>query len=147
VRTLSTELSGWIDRRREGGARVYADANVPAGLVSFMRQALRWDVFWVMEQDDLRRASDVEHYRLARQMHRTLITLDHDYLDDRRFPPGESGGVIVVSAPDEEQLARVLRRLDRRVFLTEAEDHPTPLVGRKLRAHPEMPPARRRRRR
>jgi len=86
---------------------------VPAGLVALMRHELRWDVFFVLEQEDLRRASDLEHFRLARQMRRTLVSLDRDYLDDRRFPPAETGGVVVVSAPDEWQLARVLRRVDR----------------------------------
>ena len=36
--------------------RVYADANVPAGLVGYMRGALGWDVLFVIEQADLRRA-------------------------------------------------------------------------------------------
>ena len=43
--------------------RVYADANVPAGLVAFMRGTLRWDVLSVMEHPDLRRARDVEHFQ------------------------------------------------------------------------------------
>jgi hypothetical protein len=54
--------------------RVYADANVPAGIVAFMREKLRRDVLSVMEQPDLRRARDTEHYRLARQLRRTLVT-------------------------------------------------------------------------
>ena len=96
--TLSSALGVHVERW-SGQPRMYADANVPAGLVSFMRRRLRWDVFFVVEQDELRRARDGEHYRLARQLHRTLLTLDHDYFNDRRFPPGDSGGVIVVSAP------------------------------------------------
>ena len=38
-------------------------------------------------------------YRLARQLRRTLITQDRDYLDDRKFPPDQSGGVLVLWAP------------------------------------------------
>src|SRR5262245_11785211 len=115
-----------------------------------MRQVLKWDVFFVMEHDDLRRAPDVHHYRLARQLHRTLVTLDRDYFDDRRFPPAESSGVIVLSAPDERYLARVLRRIDRYVLRPvaagqpEAEDGASavlPLAGRKVHAHPDWPPA------
>jgi hypothetical protein len=150
MRTLSTEL-GALVQRGATGPRIYADANVPAGLVAFMRSELRWDVFFVMEQPDLRRASDIEHYRLARQMRRTLITLDRDYFDDRRFPPAESGGVVVLSAPDERQLARLLRRLDPGPLRPVA---PTPdgvpLAGRNLPANPELPtyrPPRRWRRR
>jgi predicted nuclease of predicted toxin-antitoxin system len=71
------------------------DANMPARLVSLMRTLLKWDVLFVMEHDDLRRAPDGLHFRLARQLHRTLVTLDRDYLDDRKFPPAESAGVLV----------------------------------------------------
>jgi hypothetical protein len=126
---------------------VYADANLPAGLVAFMRTTLRWDVFFVMEHDDLRRATDLRHYRLAREMHRTLITLDRDYLDDRRFPVAEGGGVIVLSAPDTRRFQELLQRLDRRLL---RPDHPEtllppdatldlPLAGRKIHAHPDCP--------
>ena len=63
---------------------------------------LNWDVFSVIEDDALRRATDEEHYQLARKLRRRLISLDRDYFDERRFPMEESGGVIVLSAPDEE---------------------------------------------
>ena len=55
-----------------------------------MRTPLKWDVLFVIEHDDLRRARDDAHYALARQLRRTLITLDRDYLDDRKFPPGRA---------------------------------------------------------
>ena len=111
--------------------RVYADANVPSGLVSFMRDTLKWDVLFVMEHPDLRRARDTEHYRLARQLRRTLITLDRDYLDDRVFPPQQGAGVLVVAAPDERGLAKLLARLDAHLFAADV----LPLDGRKLHAH------------
>jgi hypothetical protein len=85
--TLSSELTDVLVEAG-GRPRVYADANIPSGTVEFMRRTLSWDVFFVLEHEDVRRASDVLHYRLARQMGRTLITLDRDYTDDRRFPPG-----------------------------------------------------------
>ena len=91
-------------------ARLYVDANVPAGLVAFMRTKLQWDVLFVIEHDDLRRARDGEHYRLARDWGRTLLTLDRDYLDDRKFPPGESGGVVVLTAPTESGYEELLDR-------------------------------------
>ena len=81
-----------------------------------MRVTLGWDVLFVLEHDDLRRAPDIEHYRLARQLGRTLVTLDRDYIDDRRFPPAESPGVIVFSAPDERWLRQLLKQADRTVF-------------------------------
>jgi len=88
----------------------------------------------------LRRAPDITHYRLAWQLRRTLVTLDRDYLDDRRFPPGESGGVLVIHAPDERLLSALLGRIDRALFRSAGEDGeaqiiPLPLVGRKMHVH------------
>ncbi|HVL65834.1 MAG TPA: DUF5615 family PIN-like protein [Vicinamibacterales bacterium] len=111
--------------------RVYADANIPSGVVAFMRTRLAWDVFFVLEHDELRRARDVEHYRLARQLGRTLVTLDHDYEDDRLFPAAEGAGVIVFTAPDEIRLRRLLVRADRELFRA-AGATPLPLEGRKV---------------
>ena len=96
-----------------------------------MRQQLKWDVLFVLEHEDLRRARDVEHFRLARQLGRTLVTLDHDYEDDRLFPPAEGAGVIVLSAPDEVRLRRLLTRADREVFRA-AGAPPLPLEGQKI---------------
>jgi hypothetical protein len=146
VGTLSSEL-GPIVGRAATSPRVYADANVPLGLVAFMRRELGWDVFCVMEHDDLRRARDVEHFRRARDMRRTLVTLDRDYIDDRLFPPAESGGVIVLSAPDGPRFERLLRRVDARLL---RPGHPEslldatalvdcPLSGCKVVAHPDWP--------
>src|ERR671919_266177 len=95
--------------------RVYADANIPAGLLTFMRERLKWDVLSVIDHPDLRRARDTEHFRLARQLRRTLITLDRDYLDDREFPPGQGAGVLVIAAPDERGLAKLLHRLNEQL--------------------------------
>jgi hypothetical protein len=90
----------------------------------------------VLEDPSLRRAADVEHYRMAHQLHRTLITLDRDYLDDRRFPPGEGSGVLVISAPDERQFRELVTRVDRVLF--DADDGVRgglPLDRRKLQVH------------
>jgi hypothetical protein len=137
MRTLASELGPHADRIA-GQPRIYVDANVPAGLVAFMRQTLLWDVLFVIEHADLRRARDGEHYRLARQLRRTLITLDRDYLDDRRFPPVESGGVLVLTAPEERGYVGLLRRLDVEVFragVSPGDVGPLPLAGRKLHMH------------
>src|ERR1700693_6364729 len=134
--TLPTELAPHAERLSPH-PRIYADANVPAGIVAYMRGRLQWDVLFVLEEDDLRRAPDLKHYRLAQQLRRTLITMDRDYLDDRRFPPDESGGVLVVQAPDERQLSALLDRLDRALFQADDADDPAPLplVGRKLQVN------------
>jgi len=135
VGTLASELAGRADAGSDQ-PRVYVDANVSATLVGYMRRRLGWDVLYVMEEDDLRRASDLEHFRLARQLRRTLITFDHDFLDDHRFPPAESGGVLVLSAPDESRYRQLVTEVDRRIFRSAVEGEvemrtvPMPLDGR-----------------
>ena len=133
--TLPSELAP-VAERCSPRPRVYADANVPAGLVEFMRLRLQWDVLFVIEEDALRRAPDVKHYRLAQQLRRTLVTMDRDYLDDRRFPPAEGSGVLVINAPDQRQLFALVKRVDRALFRAGAEDPQSlPLAGRKLQVH------------
>ena len=134
--TLSEELGPHAERL-VARPRIYADANVPSGVVAHMRLRLRWDVLFVLEEADLRRAPDVKHYQLAQQLRRTLVTLDRDYLDDRRFPPDVCGGVLVIQAPDERQLAGLLDRINRSLFHAEdaEEPIPLPLAGRKLQVN------------
>jgi hypothetical protein len=132
VGTLSSELAPHAERLSPR-PRVYADANVPAGLVAYMRTLLRWDVLFVLEEEVLRRAPDVKHYQLAQQLRRTLITMDRDYLDDRRFPPEQSGGVLVINAPNERELLLLMKRIDRALFHAEDQEPiPQPLEGKKL---------------
>lgn len=132
--TLYSEL-GPHASRIAAQPRMYVDANVPAGAVSFMRAILRWDVLFVVEDDQLRRARDGEHFRLARQLGRTLISLDRDYLDERRFPRSESGGVLVVTAPDEGRLKTLLKRFDEFIRSGDVPAGPLPLEGRTLHVH------------
>ena len=150
--TLASELGPHVERSATQ-PRMYVDANMPAPFVAFMRDVLHWDVLFVMEHDDLRRARDGEHYRLARQLRRTLITLDRDYLDDRKFPLDESGGVIVLMAPEENGYLKLLKRLDSEIFRPtnperterpEPSEHPErlPLEGRKLHVHVDWSGAR-----
>src|SRR5687768_6418245 len=128
--TLASELGAHAERLTPR-PRIYADANVPAGLVAFMRSALEWDVLFVIEEAALRRAPDVKHYQLAQQLRRTLVTMDRDYLDDRRFPPAEGSGVLVIHAPDERQLFALMKRVDRALFGAGAEEsRALPLAGR-----------------
>ena len=133
MRTLSSELAPHAERLSPR-PRIYADANVPAGIVGHMRLRLGWDVLFVMEEDRLRRAPDQTHCRLAQQLRRTLVTMDRDYLDDKRFPPSEGSGVLVINAPDEQQLTLLLERIDRALFCDDAPI-PLPLAGRKLQVN------------
>ena len=90
----------------------------------------------MLEDEHLRRAPDTRHYQLAQQLRRTLVTLDRDYLDDRRVSPGEGAGVLVVQAPDERGLSSLLARVDRALF--RSPDGPLvalPLDRRKLQVH------------
>ena len=138
--TLSSELGPFVEHI-VNQPRVYADANMPSGVVGYMREKLGWDVLFVIEHDDLRRARDIEHYRLARQLGRTLVTLDRDYLDDRQFPPEEGAGVIVFCAPDERWLRRLLAKMDRELFRV-AEARALPLERRKVEWHIDAEPGR-----
>jgi hypothetical protein len=131
--TLSSELAPLASLHER--PRVYADANLPAGLVAFMRTTLEWDVLFVLEHDDLRRARDTEHFRLAAQLRRTLVTLDRDYLDPVRFPPESGAGVLVVSAPNERGLAALAARIDQALF--RRPELPLPLEGRTLHVFPD----------
>lgn len=133
--TLWSALGPLADSTRH--PRVYADANIPAGLVAFMRDRLGWDVLFVLEQPELRRARDIEHFRLARQLRRTLVTCDRDYLDDRKFPPAEGAGVLVIMAPDRQAFEGLLGRLDEGLLRAAM---PLPLEGRKLHAHSDWMP-------
>jgi hypothetical protein len=133
VGTLSSELAPHAERLTPR-PRIYADANVPAGLVEHMRRRLHWDVLFVLEDEKLRRAPDLAHYRLAQQLRRTLVTMDRDYLNDRRFPPAETCGVLVIQAPDERQLTLLVERIDRALFPPD-EVALLPVVGRKLHLH------------
>jgi hypothetical protein len=110
--------------------RVYVDANLPWGAVVYMRQTLHWDVLFVLEEPELRRASDAQHFERALDLGRTLITLDRDFLDDRKFPPASSPGVVVCIAPDERGLKRVLKDLD--ATLRDGTVGPLPLRGRTI---------------
>jgi hypothetical protein len=135
--TLSSELAP-VAERLSPSPRIYADANVPVRLVAHMRATLGWDVLFVLEEDELRRAPDVKHYRLAQQLRRTLVTLDRDYLDDRLFPPDEGCGVLVIHAPDERQLFALIDRIHRALFQRSDDSIETvtlPLAGRKMHVH------------
>ena len=133
--TLSTELTPYAGRI-PARPRIYADANVPAGLVAHMRETLDWDVLFVVEEEDLRRAPDLKHFRLAAQLRRTLVTFDRDYLDDRRFPPQEGGGVLVIQAPGERELLALIGRVARLLFGAAAPSRPSlPIEGKKLHIH------------
>jgi hypothetical protein len=128
VGTLASELRPLV-AGENAAPRIYADANLPWGAIVLMRRELGWDVLFVLEHDELRRAPDREHFIRARELGRTLITLDRDFGDSRRFPPALSPGVVICSAPDEAALGRLLRHVDRTIVRAAGASDP-PLAGR-----------------
>jgi Domain of unknown function (DUF5615) len=116
--------------------RVYVDANMPNGLVAAMRHTLGWDVLFVLEDPALRRAPDSEHFVRALDLGRTLITLDHDFLNERKFPPALSPGVIICSAPDETGLLHILQYIHR-VLFGDGGAGDLPLRGRTMEITPD----------
>jgi len=123
VGSLSSELRP-IAAELAAAPRVYVDANVPWPVVGFMRQVLRWDVLFVLEEPALRRAPDREHFCRALDLGRTLITLDHDFFDEQKFPLPDSPGVVVCTAPDEGRLKQLLKQLDNRLRVDAALELP-----------------------
>ena len=130
MRTLSSQLAARVGLSTQV-PRMYADANLPAGIVSMMRHELGWDVLFVVEDERLRRAHDRDHFLHALELGRTIVTLDHDFCNDAAFPPALSPGVIVCSVPNETALARVLRYVDRDIFRADGAAD-LPLRGRKI---------------
>jgi predicted nuclease of predicted toxin-antitoxin system len=148
--SLSSELRP-IAARISTAPRVYADANVPANVVAALRRDLGWDVLFVVEDEALRRAPDGRHFTRARDLGRTLVTLDADFLDDRRYPSHESPGVLVCRAPDAAGLIRLLVYAGR-LLLQPPNSSDPPLLGRTIELTPtilqhDANPARRRRHR
>jgi predicted nuclease of predicted toxin-antitoxin system len=135
MRTLASELRT-IAHGLSEAPRVYVDANMPAGVVTAMRQSFGWDVLFVVEHDDLRRASDRSHFARAQELGRTLLTLDRDFSDPRRFPAESGPGVIICSAPDERILIRMLRYIDR--TLLRGSTSGLPLQGRTIILTPDV---------
>jgi hypothetical protein len=129
VGTLSSELKPLV--AASAAPRVYADANLPWAAVAHMRQELRWDVLFVLEHPDLRRATDREHFERARELGRTLITLDRDFEDARRFPPALGPGIVICTVADERVLRRLLQHVDR-ALLRPPDGIDLPLAGRTL---------------
>ena len=88
----------WRPRRASTSTRTCRPASSRSCATSF-----GWDVLFVLEHDDLRRAPDIEHFRRARELGRTL---DHARSRLLRRPP--------VPARPRARRHRLLARLTRR---------------------------------
>jgi predicted nuclease of predicted toxin-antitoxin system len=50
-------------------------------------------------QESLQGSSDRHLYEICCQEQRCLVTLDLDFADVTRFPPGQTGGIVVIRVP------------------------------------------------
>ena len=98
------------------GPRIYADANVPAGIIAFMRKTLQIG-HAVHRTRRFAACAGPTAFRAGQ------ATRAHagdagcaEYLDDRMYPPGKTSGLIVLYAPTEQLLTRTLQQIDERVF-------------------------------
>lgn len=64
------------------------------------------DVRTVVDQA-LHSCSDDQLYKVCRSEQRCLVTLDLDFADVTRFPPEESGGIVVIRVPKNPSLALI----------------------------------------
>jgi len=62
------------------------------------------DVLTVLDQE-LNCCSDDQLYKVCCSEQRCLVTLDLDFADVTRFPPEESGGIVVIRVPKNPSLA------------------------------------------
>jgi predicted nuclease of predicted toxin-antitoxin system len=65
-----------------------------------------------VREESLEGATDQRLYQVCCEEQRCLITLDLDFADVIRFPPQETGGIVVIRVPRNPTLA-LLERLVR----------------------------------
>jgi len=93
-------------RERGKKARFLIDKNVDRTVVDVLRQT-HWNV---RHADEIALGSheDESIYAHARSEKRVLLTHDPDFLDDRRFPPRLSPGVIILPGAEGKRSALML---------------------------------------
>jgi len=88
------EITQAIDyAKRKAKARFYADENFPAQATAILREA-GLDVLTVQEAGK-RRHPDENQAAYALRERRVLLTLDRDYLDERKFPLIHCPAIVV----------------------------------------------------
>lgn len=80
-------------RQKKTRSRFYADENFPAGATEILRE-MGFDVRSAQEAGK-QSHPDQNQIAEARRLRRVLITCDHDYLDNRRYPLTTFHAVIV----------------------------------------------------
>lgn len=91
--------------------KIYADEDIPARVVQFLRNEFSWNVRYVCEEENLQKKDDLYHYRRAREENRIILTRDKDYLDPIRFPFHKSSGVIIIEEKNVDRMISLLHYL------------------------------------
>jgi predicted nuclease of predicted toxin-antitoxin system len=95
------------------------DENIGRRGLEFLKAAGH-DVLTVWDQD-LHGISDEELFEVCVVEERALVTLDRDFGQVTRFPPGTSAGIIVLDVGPRTTLQAIIGRL--RDFLAVLENH------------------------
>ena len=83
--------------------RVKVDENLPASLVSLLRE--RGFEADIVIEEGLAGSTDEDLLAAAREEDRMIVTLDRGFGDIRRYPPGSHPGIVVLRLADESALA------------------------------------------
>jgi predicted nuclease of predicted toxin-antitoxin system len=97
--------------------KIKVDENIGRGGVELLSRAGH-DVMSVREQG-LAGASDEAIFRVCKDEHRILVTLDRDFGQVTRFPPKETAGIVILELGAPASLGLLHGRL--RNFLTLAQ--------------------------
>jgi predicted nuclease of predicted toxin-antitoxin system len=92
-------------------ARFLVDESLGQGVALVLRGA-GWNVEFALDVG-LGGRSDEDLFSYAWKENRILLTHDHDFLDDRRFPPNRNPGVIILpgASGSDEGLISALRQV------------------------------------
>lgn len=99
--------------------RIKTDENIGRDAVKFP-QGHGHDVMTVRDQD-LGGQSDEAIFQVCCNEKRTLITLDRDFGNLLRFPPGRSAGIAIVDLGNTASLSSMMRRLTDFINLAKRE--------------------------
>jgi predicted nuclease of predicted toxin-antitoxin system len=99
--------------------RVKLDENLPRAATSLLRDAGH-DADSVLDES-LQGAADERIASACREERRALLTLDSDFSDVRRYPPGDHFGLIVLR-PREQTIDGVIALIRRMLPQLEAAD-------------------------
>lgn len=99
ARHTTTKRKG-TGKKQEPRLRLYADENVAPAFVLALRHFQKVNIVSAVELG-FRGRDDGFHFAEAKRERRFLLTNDHDFLDDRRFPLQSCLGVIVLAPPKE----------------------------------------------